>query len=147
MQLWQVFRCQHIICPYFDPNEWWMKNGIHSRNSNSRPLGSESSALITRQRLLTQNKCWFCLLMFVYLISINTFFSLVKINVQFTFLCWVSILAWPPPSKALALWSVIRWRTRRVCVASWMELQKRWKTKHKLITINGSLNRVYSALF
>ena len=38
--------------PSFDPNEWCMKNGLHSGGVNPGPLGHESSALNTRPRLL-----------------------------------------------------------------------------------------------
>jgi hypothetical protein len=37
----------------FDPNEWCLKNGLHSGGLNPGPLGHESSALTTRPRLLT----------------------------------------------------------------------------------------------
>ncbi len=36
----------------FDPNEWFLKNGLHSGGLNPGPLGIESSALTTRPRLL-----------------------------------------------------------------------------------------------
>ena len=36
----------------FDPNEWCLKNGLHSGGLNPGPLGHESSALTTRPRLL-----------------------------------------------------------------------------------------------
>ncbi len=36
----------------FDPNEWCLKNGLHSGDSNSQPFSYESSALTTRPRLL-----------------------------------------------------------------------------------------------
>ncbi len=44
-----------IFVPSFDPNEWCLKNGLHSLNSgglNPGPQGHESSALTTRPRLL-----------------------------------------------------------------------------------------------
>ena len=34
-----------IIVPSFDPNEWCLKNGLHSGGLNPGPLGHESSAL------------------------------------------------------------------------------------------------------
>ncbi len=37
----------------FDPNEWCLKNGLHSGGLNLGPLGHESSALTSRPRLLT----------------------------------------------------------------------------------------------
>ncbi len=42
-----------IFVPSFDPNEWCLKNGLHSGGLNPGPLGHESSALTTRPRLLT----------------------------------------------------------------------------------------------
>ena len=41
-----------IFVPSFDPNEWCLKNGLHSGGLNPGPLGLESSALTTRPRLL-----------------------------------------------------------------------------------------------
>ncbi len=41
-----------IFAPSFDPNEWCLKNGLYSGSLNPGPLGHESSALTTRQRLL-----------------------------------------------------------------------------------------------
>jgi hypothetical protein len=41
-----------ILAPGFDPNEWCLKNGLLSGILNPRPLSHESSALITRPRLL-----------------------------------------------------------------------------------------------
>jgi hypothetical protein len=41
-----------IFVPSFDPNEWCLKNGLHSGGLNPGPLGHESSALTTRPRLL-----------------------------------------------------------------------------------------------
>jgi hypothetical protein len=41
-----------IFVPSFDPIEWCLKNGLHSGGLNPGPLGHESSALTTRQRLL-----------------------------------------------------------------------------------------------
>ncbi len=38
--------------PGFDPNEWCMKNGLHSGGLNPGPLGHESSVLSTRPWLL-----------------------------------------------------------------------------------------------
>jgi hypothetical protein len=35
----------------FDPNEWYLKNGLHSGELNPGPLGHESSALTTRPKL------------------------------------------------------------------------------------------------
>ena len=40
-----------IFVPSFDPNEWCLKNGLHSGGLNPGPLDLESSALITRPRL------------------------------------------------------------------------------------------------
>jgi hypothetical protein len=45
-----------IFGPSFDPNEWCLKNGLHSGGLNPGPLGHESSALTTRPRLLTYNQ-------------------------------------------------------------------------------------------
>ncbi len=36
----------------FDPNEWCLKNGLHSGGLNPGPLDHESSPLTTRQQLL-----------------------------------------------------------------------------------------------
>jgi hypothetical protein len=45
---------------FFDPNEWCLKNGLLSGGLNPRPLSHESSALITRPRLLAlEKKFWF----------------------------------------------------------------------------------------
>jgi hypothetical protein len=41
-----------IFVPSFDPNEWCLKNGLHSGGLNPGPLGLGSSALTTRPRLL-----------------------------------------------------------------------------------------------
>jgi hypothetical protein len=41
-----------FVVPSFDPNEWCLKNGLHSGGLNPGPLGHESSALTTRPRLL-----------------------------------------------------------------------------------------------
>ncbi len=41
-----------FLLPRFDPNEWCMKNGLHSGGLNPRPLSHESSALTTRPQLL-----------------------------------------------------------------------------------------------
>ncbi len=40
----------------FDPNEWCLKNGLHSGDLNLGPLGLETSALTTRPRLLTKDQ-------------------------------------------------------------------------------------------
>ena len=40
----------------FDPNEWCLKNGLHSGGLNPRPLGHESSASTTRPRLLVSTQ-------------------------------------------------------------------------------------------
>ncbi len=45
-----------IFVPSFDPNEWCLKNGLHSGGLNPGPLGHESSALPTRPRLLVKKK-------------------------------------------------------------------------------------------
>jgi hypothetical protein len=44
-----------IFVPSFEPNEWCLKNGLHSGGLNPGPLGHESSALTTKPRLLTYN--------------------------------------------------------------------------------------------
>ncbi len=44
MQQCQV-RVFHHFFPSFDPNEWCLKNGLHSGGLNPGPLGLESSAL------------------------------------------------------------------------------------------------------
>jgi hypothetical protein len=41
-----------IFVPSFDPNEWCLKNGLHSGGLNPGPLIHESSALTTRPWLL-----------------------------------------------------------------------------------------------
>ena len=41
-----------IFVPSFDPNEWCLKNGLHSGGLNPGPHGHESSALTTRPWLL-----------------------------------------------------------------------------------------------
>jgi len=41
-----------IFVPSFDPNEWYLKNGLHSGGFNPGPLSHESSALTTGPRLL-----------------------------------------------------------------------------------------------
>ncbi len=38
-----------------DPNERWMKNGLHSGGMNPQPLSSESSALTTRPQLFANS--------------------------------------------------------------------------------------------
>ncbi len=45
-----------IFVPSFDPNEWCLKNGLHSGDLIPGPLGHESSALTTRPRLLASNR-------------------------------------------------------------------------------------------
>jgi hypothetical protein len=40
-----------IFVPSFDPNEWCLKNGLHSGSLNLGHLGHESSTLTTRPRL------------------------------------------------------------------------------------------------
>ena len=42
-----------IFVPSFDPNEWCLKNGLHSGGLKKGPVGHESSALTTRPRLFT----------------------------------------------------------------------------------------------
>jgi hypothetical protein len=37
-----------IFVPSFDPNEWCLKNGLHSGALNPGPLGHESSALTNK---------------------------------------------------------------------------------------------------
>ncbi len=46
------FEFSTIFVPSFDPNEWCLKNGLHSGGLNPGPFGHESSALLTRLRLL-----------------------------------------------------------------------------------------------
>jgi hypothetical protein len=41
-----------FFVPSFDPNEWRLKNGLHSGGLNPGPLGHESSTLTTRPWLL-----------------------------------------------------------------------------------------------
>jgi hypothetical protein len=41
-----------MFVPSFDPNEWCLKNGLHSGGLIPGPLGHESSALTTRPWLL-----------------------------------------------------------------------------------------------
>ncbi len=55
-----------IFVPSFDPNEWCLKNGLHSGGLNPGPLGHESSALTTRPRLLACFKLYL-----FYLFSLN----------------------------------------------------------------------------
>ena len=43
-----------IIVQSFVPNEWCLKNGLHSGGLNPRPLGHESSALTTRPGFLNR---------------------------------------------------------------------------------------------
>jgi hypothetical protein len=50
-----------IFVPSFDPNEWCLKNGLHSGGLNPGPLGHESSALTTRPRLLASIMLSVCL--------------------------------------------------------------------------------------
>jgi len=45
------------IVPSFDPNEWCLKNGLHSGDLNPGPLGHESFALTTRPRLVGYSPC------------------------------------------------------------------------------------------
>ncbi len=47
-----------IFVPSFDPNEWCLKNGLHSGGLNPGPLGHEHSALTTRPGLLAQLTCY-----------------------------------------------------------------------------------------
>ncbi len=49
-----------IFVPSFDPNEWCLKNGLHSGGLNLGPLCHESSALTTRPRLLALANLFFC---------------------------------------------------------------------------------------
>ena len=44
-----------FICAFFDPNEWWTKNGFISKGSNQR-TNDLSVSLNTRPRLLTTKK-------------------------------------------------------------------------------------------
>ena len=41
-------QCLYKLYTSFDPNEWCLKNGLHSGGLNPGPLGHESSALTTR---------------------------------------------------------------------------------------------------
>ena len=41
-----------IFASIFDPNEWCLKNGLHSEGLNPQPLSHESSALTTRPQPL-----------------------------------------------------------------------------------------------
>ncbi len=41
-------QCLYKLYTIFDPNEWCLKNGLHSGDLNPGPLGLESSALTTR---------------------------------------------------------------------------------------------------
>ncbi len=59
----------------FNPNEWCLKNGLHSWGLNSGPLRHESSALTTRPQLLAYTLLlirllifmkYFCLLLLFY---------------------------------------------------------------------------------
>ena len=43
-----------IFVSSFDPNEWYLKNGLHSGGLNPGPLGHESSALTTGQTTATR---------------------------------------------------------------------------------------------
>jgi hypothetical protein len=43
-----------IFVSSFDPNEWCLKNGLHSGGLNPGPFGHESSALTTRPLLLAK---------------------------------------------------------------------------------------------
>jgi hypothetical protein len=52
MQQCQVRVFHKYFFKAFDPNEWCLKNGLHSWGLNPGPLGHESSALTTRPRLL-----------------------------------------------------------------------------------------------
>jgi hypothetical protein len=45
-------RLEFSTVPSFDPNDWCLKNGLHSGGLNPGPLGHESSALTTRPGLL-----------------------------------------------------------------------------------------------
>jgi hypothetical protein len=54
MQQCQVRVFPQIFVSSFDPNEWCLKNGLHSGGLNPGPLGHESSALTTRPRLLAK---------------------------------------------------------------------------------------------
>ena len=42
------FEFSTIFVPSFDPNEWCLKNGLHSGGLNPGPLSHESSALTTK---------------------------------------------------------------------------------------------------
>jgi hypothetical protein len=55
----RLISTQYLL-PCFDPNEWCMKNGLHSGGLNSQPLSHESLALTTRPRLLAKfSQCKF----------------------------------------------------------------------------------------
>ena len=55
MQQCQVRVLPQIFVLSFDPNEWCLKNGLHSGGSNLQPISYEFSALTTRPRLLAFN--------------------------------------------------------------------------------------------
>jgi hypothetical protein len=46
------FEFSTIFVTSFDPNEWCLKNGLHSGGLHPGPLGHESFALTTRPRLI-----------------------------------------------------------------------------------------------
>jgi hypothetical protein len=52
MQQSQVRVFSTSFVPSFHPNDWCLKNGLHSGGLNPGPLGHEFSALTTRPRLL-----------------------------------------------------------------------------------------------
>ncbi len=55
---WPLLKFFTIFVPSFDPNDWCLKNGLHSGSLNPGPLGHESSALTTRPRLLKVKWMW-----------------------------------------------------------------------------------------
>jgi hypothetical protein len=67
-----------IFVPSFDPNEWCLKNGLHSGGLNSGPLGHESSALTTRPRLLAST---IISLILVVLLVLLVFFLVLVISI------------------------------------------------------------------
>ena len=48
-----------VLLPCFDPNEWSMKNGLHSGGLSPQPLSHESSALTTPHHSYSP-QIWFC---------------------------------------------------------------------------------------
>ena len=74
-----------IFVPGFDPNEWCLKNSLHSGGLNPGPLGLESSALTTRPRLLASKM--FCFQSLV--LNHGEGYEKVKVSKMFCFECLV----------------------------------------------------------